>query len=243
MGRSDDDRAALRALPPGAWDGPLAERSRLPGPRANLELAQVVAEEAPATLVRRYAAAADEYLALCGAIGLGRLLADGDAGAAEELRRLADDGRWRVREGVALGLQRLGDTDLRRLLALAGAWAAGPSPLLQRAAVAAVCEPRQQARAEVVRQVLDLLDAVTDTVAARLAGERRDGGVRALRQELGYCWSVAVAAQPAEGFDRLQRWAASDDRDVRWVVRENLKKARLLKADPARCAELCALAG
>jgi len=152
MGRSDDDRAALRALPPGAWDGYLAERSRLPGPRANLELAQVVAEEAPATLVRRYAAAADEYLALCGAIGLGRLLADGDAGAAEELRRLAGDGRWRVREGVALGLQRLGDTDLRR-------------------------------------------------------------------------------------------WAASDDRDVRWVVRENLKKARLLKADPARCAELRALAG
>jgi len=37
------------------------------------------------------------------------------------------DGRWRVREGVAMGLQRLGDTDPRRLLALARAWAAGPS--------------------------------------------------------------------------------------------------------------------
>jgi hypothetical protein len=39
--------------------------------------------------------------------------------AAAELARLADDDRWRVREGVAMGLQRLGDADLPRLLALA----------------------------------------------------------------------------------------------------------------------------
>jgi len=30
---------------------------------------------------------------------------------------------------------------------------------------------------------------------------------------------------------------------VRWAVRENLKKARLPKADPGRCAELRALIG
>jgi len=67
--------------------------------------------------------------------------------------------------------------------------------------------------------------------------------VRVLRQALGSCWSVAVAALPAEGFDRLERWAAGDDPDVRWVLRENLKKARLAKADRARCAELRALVG
>ena len=41
------------------------------------------------------------------------------------------------------------------------------------------------------------------------------------------------AAAPAEGFGRLEKWAASDDKDVRWIVRENLKKARLARADPA----------
>jgi hypothetical protein len=30
---------------------------------------------------------------------------------------------------------------------------------------------------------------------------------------------------------------------VRWVLRENLKQARLAKADPGRCAELRALVG
>ena len=39
---------------------------------------------------------------------------------AAELERLAGDVRWRVREGVAMGLQRLGDTDLPRLRTLAG---------------------------------------------------------------------------------------------------------------------------
>jgi hypothetical protein len=59
-----------------------------------------------------------------------------------------------------------------------------------------------------------------------------------LRQGLGYCWSVAVAALPDEGFPRMERLASLDDPDVRWVVRENLKKARLARADPERTARL-----
>ncbi|MCY1247415.1 hypothetical protein D9M72_607440 [compost metagenome] len=62
-----------------------------------------------------------------------------------------------------------------------------------------------------------------------------------LRQGLGYCWSVAIAASPAEGFRRLERWAASDDKDVRWIVRENLKKARLARADPAAAEQVAAV--
>jgi hypothetical protein len=67
--------------------------------------------------------------------------------------------------------------------------------------------------------------------------------VRVLRQALGYCWSVAVAALPAEGFARLERWAAADDPDVRWLVRENLRKSRTRRADPERWARLGELAG
>jgi hypothetical protein len=48
----------------------------------------------------------------------------------------------------------------------------------------------------------------------------------------------AVAALPGEGFARLERWAASDDPDVRWLVRENLRKSRLAMADPERLARL-----
>ena len=53
-----------------------------------------------------------------------------------------------------------------------------------------------------------------------------------LRQALGYCWSVAAAACPPQGKRRIERWAASPDKDVRWVVRENLTKNRLAAPRP-----------
>jgi hypothetical protein len=51
--------------------------------------------------------------------------------------------------------------------------------------------------------------------------------VRTLRQALGYCWSVAVAADPAAGLPRFLALAASPDPDVAWVVHSNRGKARL----------------
>jgi hypothetical protein len=83
----------------------------------------------------------------------------------------------------------------------------------------------------VARETLDLLDKVTASLAAE--ENRRSEGVRALRKALGYCWSVAVAALPDEGTPRLERWLASDDPDVRWVMRENLRKARLRRLTSA----------
>jgi hypothetical protein len=52
-----------------------------------------------------------------------------------------------------------------------------------------------------------------------------------MRKGLGYCWSVAVAALPEEGKLRFETWIASPDPDIRWILRENLKKNRLLKMD------------
>jgi len=46
-----------------------------------------------------------------------------------------------------------------------------------------------------------------------------------LRQALGFTVSVAVAA--SGDFELLESMAASGDPDLRWVVRENLKKRRL----------------
>jgi hypothetical protein len=62
--------------------------------------------------------------------------------------------------------------------------------------------------------------------------DRRTEPFRVLRKGLGYCWSVAVVAVPDDGKARMERWLASDDPDVRWVMRENLRKARLKRLDP-----------
>ena len=70
MPRTQGYRYYLAELEDDAWDAYLAQRSDLPGPRANLELAEAVADVADAERLRRYAADDDEFFALCGAIGL-----------------------------------------------------------------------------------------------------------------------------------------------------------------------------
>ena len=236
----DTHRAALAALPPAEWTEDLDAHSGLPGPRGNLELLDVVAETAPAAALRAWAGDADEYRATVGAAGLGRLVAEGQLGDLETLRSLAADGRWRVREGVAMALQRLGDVDLARMQAVADAWSTGP-PLVQRAAIAGECEPRLLRSLGAAAHAVALLDRVTRSLIS--VADRRSGDVRALRKALGYCWSVAVAADPVAGFPALAAWASSTDADVRWVVRTNLRKARLARADAEATRRLAALLG
>jgi hypothetical protein len=197
-----------------------------------------VADEATPSRIRRYAMSSDEYLAFCGAVGLGRLLSEGEEDAVPRLHTLAGDSRWRVREGVAMGLQRLGDDDPSRLLAICQDWLVDSPWLVMRAVIAALCEPRLLEGKVPVDDLLGILDEVTGRLASAGPDQRRDKGFRVLRQALGYCWSVAVAAHPDPGFARFDRWAAVDDPDVRWMARENLRKARLRRADPVRWARL-----
>lgn len=238
---ADAHRAALSALPHDAWGDYLDAHSGLPGPRGNLELLAAAGDLAPADLLRAWAVAEDEYRAAVGTAGLGRLAAEGDPAAPQELRERASDARWRVREAVAMALQRLGDADHERLHALADTWATG-SPLEQRAAIAGVCEPRLLRAPEDAAHAVTLVARVTAALAALPAERRRADDARTLRQALGYCWSVAVAADPAGGFPALEALVdlASHDADVRWVLRQNLAKARLARADAERTAALAA---
>jgi len=237
MTKRETYRAKLRTLR--NWDAYLLRESGLPGPRGNIELAQVVADEGPPELFRRYLSfTADkaptnspyEFLAFCGVVGLGRLLAEGDGGVLPTLRRFAADPRWRLREAVAMALQRQGDADMARLLSEMREWARG-TPFEQRAAAAAVCEPRLLGQARQAAAVLRLLDRITASVER--STDRRSEGFLALRKGLGYCWSVAMVASPADGKPLMEKWMARPDRDVRWIMRENLKKDRLARMDPA----------
>lgn len=239
--RAKEHAAALRALPADAWEAYLAEHSGLPGPRGNLELLAAVGDEAPADRLRAWATSEDEYLACCGTAGLGRLVgAPGDADDTT-LREAARDARWRVREGVAMALQRVGDRDPGLLRALLVAWLADPADgrdvLLLRAAAAGVCEPRLLRDPATAAASFDVLDHATAVLAGLPADARRDPDVRTLRQGLGYCWSVAVAGDPAS-FARFERWAGAEDADVRWIVKENLGKSRLTKAEPEGVARV-----
>jgi len=119
LSKVDSYRQQLRQV--GDWDSFLLAESRLPGPRGNIELARAVAEEGEARLFWRYlhwgvdrapVNTPPEFLAFCGTLGLGRLLVDGDVKALTALRSQASDPRWRIREAVAMALQRWGEADL-----------------------------------------------------------------------------------------------------------------------------------
>jgi hypothetical protein len=219
------------------WEPFLLEESGLPGRRANLELAHAVAEEGDAALfgrLRRFDAeqaptnSPQEFLAFCGVLGLGRLLAEGEWDLLQTVRRHASDGRWRIREAVAMALQRFGRADMDALLKAMAEWSLG-NPLEQRAAAAALCEPGLLGKEAHVEKVFQVLDGIMASVEG--TGERRSEGFRALRKGMGYCWSVAVAAMPDAGKVRMERWFASEDRDVRWIMKENLRKKRVARMD------------
>ena len=177
----------------------LRERSGLPGPRGNLELMQVAADLGDESRFREWIALGagtgptDEFLAACGVVGLGRLTAEGRTELVSELRQHACDPRWRVREAVAMALQRVGDSHLETLFEIAREWAMD-RPYIQRAAIAAVSEPRLLRTPDAGSQALEIVDAVTTSLVSMQ--ERRTDEFRVLRQALGYCWSVVVVSCP-----------------------------------------------
>lgn len=237
MNKTDAYRQALRREPD--WDAYLRRESHLPGPRSNLELLQAAADEASLERCQHWlifgpqaapADPTDEFLACCGTVGLGRLAAEGGWEHLETLRWLANDPRWRVREAVAMALQRVGAIHMDRLLDEMEAWAGG-TLLERRAAAAALAEPPLLTRPPQIERALRILDRITTALLAET--NRRQEAFKTLRQGLAYCWSVVVVALPEAGLPLMEKWLQCDDPDVRWLMKENLKKNRMNRMDPA----------
>ncbi|NYD66350.1 HEAT repeat domain-containing protein [Agromyces atrinae] len=224
MSRTSDVDAELRAIPVADWPAYLDAHSGLPGPRANLTLVDAVARVADEAAIDELERDGGEYAMLCVAAARGRR-AD-DPAIEVRARALAADERWRVREGVARGLQLLGDATPDALAAIVRRWADDADPLVQRAAVAAICEPRLLRAPESAALALDVCRLCTEHLAALPRTERSRPDVRSLRQALGYGWSVAVAADPTPGLIAF-RALPTVDADIVWIVKENLRKKRL----------------
>ena len=205
MGKIEEYRKVLiRLINQTDLDEYLIHESRLPGPRANLELARAVAEEGSLELFRRYLSidaqaapygSALEFLPLCGAIGLGKFLTDSSPEIFEELRSHASDPRWRIREGVAMALQRYGAQNMEGLIREMSKWSQG-SPWERRAAIAGLCEPSLLHKPADLRRVLDILDQVTRDIHGKPTAKRK---ALPLRKPC-YAWSVVVAA--------FRKWAS-----------------------------------
>jgi hypothetical protein len=232
MGKTEEYRRKLKKLDD--WIPFLRKESGLPGPRGNLELAHVVAEEGSQGQFEQFLSFQAEentpevFLVFCGVIGLGKLAAR-QPKLFDRLRGYASDPRWRIREAVATGLQLVGDQDMDRLLQEMQKWSKG-NWYEKRAAAAALAEPRLLKQPKHVEQALQILNSITRSMEK--AGGTKDESFKVLRQGMGYCWSVAVVALPEAGKPLMEKWISSPNSDIRWVMKENLKKNRLLKMDP-----------
>jgi hypothetical protein len=231
VSKTDDYRQTLKGLDD--WIPFLRKSSGLPGPRGNLELAHVVAELGNKKQFKQLLSFQAEentpevFLIFCGVMGVGKLAAH-EPKLFEQLRSYASDPRWRIREAVATGLQLVGDQDMDLLLKEMQKWSEG-NWYEKRAAAAALAEPRLLKEPNYAKEVLQVLDEITS--AMENPGEEKDESFKVLRQAMGYCWSVAVAALPEDGKPMLDKWLDRDDKDLRWMMKENLKKNRLIKMD------------
>jgi len=217
------------------WTPFLLKNSGLPGPRGNLELAHTVAQQGNKKQFEQFLTVQakentpEVFLVFCGVLGLGKLAASEPKQFAC-LRAYASDPRWRIREAVATGLQLVGDQDMQLLIKEMGQWGQG-NWYEKRAAAAALAEPRLLKEPHIVQRVLQILDQITASMQE--ADNPKEEAFKVLRQAMGYCWSVAVAALPKAGQPAMEKWLASPNPDIRWMMKENLKKNRLIKMDAA----------
>ncbi|MBN1763204.1 MAG: hypothetical protein JW878_09065 [Methanomicrobia archaeon] len=238
----------------------LLANSNLPGPRGNLELAVTFAEvveelfaEAPEQLWRFCSQLAvisadeapvndpKEFLPFCGACAVGALGAVSAAcyqEALTQLRGVAGDLRWRMREGVAMALQRLIETQSETTLTELEGWIANGDWLAMRAVAAGVAEPLLLREKQTAARALALHKKIFDRIVS--VNERKSEQFTALKKGLGYTLSVVIAAIPEEGFAYMEQLIESrkQDKDIRWILKENLKKNRLAKNFPNEVAAL-----
>jgi hypothetical protein len=231
MTKLDSYRQTLNRLD--NWIPFLLKESGLPGPRGNLELAHAVAQEGNKKQFEQFLSFEAEentpevFLIFCGVLGLGQLAA-GEPRLFDRLRAYASDTRWRVREAVATGLQLAGAQDLDLLLNEMKKWSKG-NWYEKRAAAAGLAEPRLLKQPKHVKQVLQILNEIT--VSMEKAGNVKDEAFKVLRQGMAYCWSVVVAALPETGKPMFEKWLKSQNKDILWMMKENLKKNRLARMD------------
>jgi len=232
--------------------GYMLSNSNLPGQRANLELAEafgdviekylngeheklwgfctslakISVDEAPTNTSK-------EFLPFCGAIGIGAIgstIPKFYNEAAIALKTLANDPRWRMREAVCFGLQRLLKNRSKDTLKKLEEWVNGGSLLEMRAAAAGVAEPTILGNKEVAAHSLQIHKLIFNQILELV--DRKTEKFKVLRKGLGYTLSVVVSAIPKEGFKLMKQLIASQNKDLLWIVKQNITKKRLIENYP-----------
>ncbi|MBN1265711.1 MAG: hypothetical protein JXA25_09475 [Anaerolineales bacterium] len=213
----------------------LLKNSKLPGPRGNLELLYDFVKTTDLETVTLCLGfiktdtgnSPEEFVGMCGVLGYAVYFRNSNKHVVEFLRRYASFHSWRIREAVAMGIQEISGKDIELTLQNIRPMISGNS-YEQRAVVAGLCEPKLLKDRNINIKILEILEAIT----ANLNHDNKltDSEV-SLRKALGYGWSVVIAASPEEGKHYFERLFNLPGKHIQWIIRNNLKKNRLIKTD------------
>ncbi len=101
--------------------------------------------------------------------------------------------------------------------------------LHQRAMIAGLCIPKLQTIEIIYRETAIILEQLMKEVL-NWNGQLSEGQ-KALRKALGYCWSIAIEANPDSMKSEFEKYLRYENKHIVWIVRSNLKKNRLIKLD------------
>ena len=236
----------------------LLEYSNLPGKRGNIELGFSFGEfieelyandelscfQYCLDLITDYGENRNEYgneefLPFCAIIALGYIGKQSLSKQNEILMLLkenAKDGRWRIREAVAMALQELIDANPSKTIAELKTWTCEKNYLIHRAIVAGLAEPRLMKNSEIAKAALAIHKNILKIVEAETDVRERNFNV--LVKGLCYTLSVVITGIQDDGFDYLEELANKKNPVVKKIVRENLKKNRLKLLNENKVSEL-----
>lgn len=236
MGKKEDLILKLKPIlnDKGMLDEFIVSNANLPGPRANLELAFALADiyDNIDVLIEWTGITEDQadvndprsFLAFCSAVCLGMTYTKKkDNRIIAILKNLANDGRWRMREAVAFGFQKIGEANFNELRKIFSAWIKGSNNLEKRAILVSLAHPPflNEENAEFCFEMTDVVLKEMD----------REKDFEVLRKGLEFTISVFAAANTKLGFSFINK-CIGKDKVIDKLLKENLKKNRLLKKDP-----------
>lgn len=213
----------------------LKQNSHLPGPRANLELLYAFSKTATEDEICECLVhiqndtenSPDEFADMCGIIAYAVHHQADNQSVIGFIDQYASHKSWRIREAVAIAIQELAKKDMTATLKNIVNLEKG-NDYEKRAVVAGLCEPKLLKDKAVAVHVINLLDEITATLTHdnKLTDEEDS-----LRKALGYGWSVAIVHAPAGGKKAFEKLLQKKSKHIKWIMKENLKKNRLIKTD------------
>jgi hypothetical protein len=213
----------------------LKENSHLPGPRGNLELLYSFSKDATEEEINKCLIyiqndtenSPEEFIGMCGIVGYAVHNKDKNEYTLEYIRKFASHKSWRIREAVAMGIQELSVNNMKETLKNIIKMKNG-NCYEKRAVVAGLCEPKLLIDEDIAIKVVTLVNEITEVLDHnnKLTDEEES-----LRKALAYGWSVAIVHAPDKGKQVFEKLLMKNGKHIKWIIKENLKKNRLVKMD------------